>query len=89
MLHIYGYKNIGGVMTETKTTVRELIEKLKEFDGDMEVVIPLYSGGYNDIKGIAYNIHITRNYYKGDWFACRAIGKHEKSSDGDYVVVIE
>jgi hypothetical protein len=26
-------------MTETKTTVRELIEKLKEFDGDLEVFI--------------------------------------------------
>ena len=39
-------------MTETKTTVRELIEKLKEFDGDMNVVMPLYDGGYSDIKGI-------------------------------------
>jgi hypothetical protein len=76
-------------MTETKTTVRELIEKLKEFDGDMSVVIPLYDGGYSDIKGVAYNIHIIRNFYKNDLYINRSKGEHKMSDNGEYVVVIE
>ena len=76
-------------MTETTTTVRELIEGLKEFDGDMNVVMSLYDGGYSDIKGVVYNIHITRNFYKNDLYVNRLKGQHKMSDDGEYVVVIE
>jgi hypothetical protein len=43
-------------MNETKTTVAELIEKLKEFDGDIRVVLWHHWGGCDDLNLSAINI---------------------------------
>jgi hypothetical protein len=43
-------------MTNTKTTVAQLIEKLKEFDGDMRVVLSHHWDGYDDLNLSQINI---------------------------------
>ena len=52
-------------------TVKELIEKLKEFDENMRVVVAGYEGGVNDVEGAnAVKIKLNQNTA---WF----YGKHE------------
>jgi hypothetical protein len=48
-------------MTNTKTTVRELIDKLKEFDGDMEVIFYAERVRYNVIQNKITEIVWTQN----------------------------
>ena len=47
-------------MTETKTTVAELIDKLKEFDGDMEVLF-FARNRYNVIENKIQEMVWTQN----------------------------
>lgn len=56
-------------------TVKELIEKLKEFDENMRVVVAGYEDGVDDAENVrAVKINLNQNT---DWF----YGKHEVSSD--------
>ena len=48
------------MMTNTKTTVAELIEKLKKFDGNLEVLFNT-PRGYIDVKGKMYEMVITKD----------------------------
>ena len=69
-------------MTETKTTVRELIEKLKEFDGKTMAVIAGYEGGYSDlnlsqIKSIKIALNKNTSWY---------YGKHDEPKESDIPV---
>jgi hypothetical protein len=48
-------------MTNTKTTVRELIEKLKEFDGDTEVLFYAKRIRYNVIENKINEMIWTQN----------------------------
>lgn len=53
-------------------TVSELIEQLKEYPGDMRVLVPGYEGGYND-SGLKTE-EIVFNFSKNDaWY----YGPHE------------
>lgn len=59
-------------------TVKELIEKLKEFDENMRVVVAGYEGGVNDAElANAVKIKLNQNtaWYKG---------KHKVSHDEDF-----
>jgi hypothetical protein len=53
------------MMTETKTTVAELIEKLKEFDGDTMVIVKCSMSGFNNCT-IIKKIKIEPNVF-GHW----------------------
>lgn len=69
-------------MTETKTTVRELIEKLKEFDGDERLVLRGYEGGFSDlnlseIKSIKIALNKNSSWY---------YGKHDEPEENDISV---
>lgn len=69
-------------MTETKTTVRELIEKLKEFDGQTRAVIAGYEGGYSDLnlsKIKPIKIALNKNTA---WY----YGKHDEPKENDISV---
>jgi acetoin utilization deacetylase AcuC-like enzyme len=69
-------------MTETKTTVRELIEKLKEFDQDTMVTLMGYEGGYSDVNLSAIvKIKIALNK-NTSWY----YGKHDEPEEGDIAV---
>ena len=50
-------------------TVSELIEKLKEYPGDMRVLTLGYEGGYNDIDldtaDIVFNVNDKDTWYYG------------------------
>jgi len=57
-------------MTNTKTTVAELIEKLKEFPQDARVVLWHTWGNYKDVDSL--QIEITEiNHYKENEQAVR------------------
>lgn len=57
-------------MTDTKTTVAELIEKLKQFDGNTKVVLWHHWGSYKDID--LSKIEITEiNHHKEQEHAVR------------------
>jgi len=56
-------------------TVKELIEKLKEFDQNMRVVVAGYEGGVDDINR-AFTVKIKLNQNTA-WF----YGKHEVSHE--------
>jgi hypothetical protein len=71
------------MMTETKTTVRELIEKLKEFDGDMRVVVSGYESGYEDckvVKQIKIDLDACSSWYEGT---------HQPSDNGIDALLID
>ena len=54
-------------------TVKELIEKLKEFDENMRVVVAGYEGGVDDAENVkAVNIKLNQN-------TAWVYGKHEVS----------
>lgn len=56
-------------------TVKELIEKLKEFDENMRVVVAGYEGGVDDAElANAVKIKLNQNT---EWY----YGKHEISDD--------
>lgn len=57
--------------------VRELIEKLQQFDPEMMVVVDGYEGGANELK-IVNTARIALNYNEGSWY----YGKHEFVSVG-------
>lgn len=61
-----------------KMTVKELIEKLKEFDENMRVVVAGYEGGVDDAE-LAKAVKIKLNQNTA-WF----YGKHEVSDDEDF-----
>ncbi len=66
-------------MTETKTTVRELIEKLKEFDGDIRLILRGYEGGYSDVdlsQISAIKIALNKNT---SWY----YGNHDEPEEDD------
>jgi hypothetical protein len=49
-------------------TVRELIELLQIYRGDMRVVVSGYEGGYNDIATvnvIELNLNVNEEWYNG------------------------
>lgn len=50
-------------------TVSELIEQLKNYPGDMRVLVPGYEGGYNDTglktKEIVFNFSKNDAWYYG------------------------
>ena len=55
-------------MTETKTTVAELIEKLKKCNPNDRVVIPFGDSGFNDVNDIVIDtiaLNINNSRYKG------------------------
>lgn len=56
-------------------TVKELIEKLREFDENMRVVVAGYEGGVDDANS-ATTVKIKLNQ-NTDWF----YGKHEVSRE--------
>lgn len=59
-------------------TVKELIEKLKEFDENMRVVVAGYEGGVDDAeRANAVKIKLNQNTA---WY----YGKHEVSHDEDF-----
>lgn len=59
-------------------TVKELVEKLKEFDENMRVVVAGYEGGVNDAElANAVKIKLNQNT---EWY----YGKHEISDDEDF-----
>lgn len=59
-------------------TVKELIEKLKEFDENMRVVVAGYEGGVDDANSaIAVKIKLNQNTA---WY----YGKHEAVDDEDF-----
>ena len=60
-------KKKGQMMTDAKTTVAELIEKLKEFDGDLIVVVEKYESGLMDCTSIK-QIKIFLNEDPNCWF---------------------
>jgi hypothetical protein len=69
-------------MTEAKTTVLELIEKLKEFDGDTMVTFRGYEGGYSDVDLSAIaKIKIALNK-NTSWY----YGKHDEPEESDIAV---
>lgn len=48
--------------------VRELIERLQEFDGDLPVVLPGYEGGVNDISyttQVELALNVNDEWYYG------------------------
>ena len=58
-------------------TVNELIQQLKNYPGDMRVLVPGYEGGYND-TGLKTE-EIVFNFSKNDaWY----YGPHERIEDG-------
>ena len=57
--------------------VRELIEQLQQFDGEMMVVVDGREGGANDIKTVD-TARIALDYNKGSWY----YGIHEFVSVG-------
>ena len=59
-------------------TVKELIEKLKEFDENMRVVVAGYEGGVDDAT-LADAVKIKLNQHTA-WY----YGKHEVSHDEDF-----
>ena len=62
-------------MTNTKTTVAELIEKLKEFDQDARVVLLHHWGGYDDLNFSAIKqdrINTSRNFSDGGGKYCNS-----------------
>jgi hypothetical protein len=70
-------------MTNTKTTVAELIEKLKEFDGDMRVVVSGYESGYEDctsVSKVKISLNATTSWYEGT---------HQQSENGVDAVFID
>lgn len=59
-------------------TVKELIEKLKEFDKNMRVVVAGYEGGVDDAdNAITVKIKLNQNTA---WF----YGKHEVANDNNF-----
>ena len=56
-------------------TVAQLIESLKNYPPDLQVVVSGYEGGYNDV-GRFEKIKIIRDYNK-EWY----YGKHERVED--------
>jgi hypothetical protein len=57
-------------------TIRELINHLIEMDGDLEVYLQGYEGGFVDVtEGSIEHIEVCRDYYKrdGSWWD----GDHE------------
>ena len=59
-------------------TVKELIEKLKEFDENMRVVVAGYEGGVDDANSAsAVKIKLNQNTA---WY----YGKHEAVDDEDF-----
>jgi hypothetical protein len=59
-------------------TVKELIEKLKEFDENMRVVVAGYEGGVDDANSAsAVKIKLNQNTV---WY----YGKHEAVDDEDF-----
>lgn len=48
-------------MTETKTTVRELIEKLKKFDGDLEILFFAKRIRYNVVENKIHEMVWVQN----------------------------
>ena len=62
-------------------TVKQLIEKLQQFDPEAMVVVAGYEGGYNEISDagdICLNLNVNKQWYYGEheWDKngeCRAI----------------
>lgn len=69
-------------------TVQEVINKLKEFDSDMRVVIPGHEDGYDDVEQIS-NVGLQyRNedrWYYGDH---AKVWEFEKDADKDEIAVL-
>ena len=53
--------------------VRELIERLQEFDGDLPVVLPGYEDGVNDVDAVK-QVEIALNVNPDSW----VYGAHEE-----------
>lgn len=58
--------------------VTELIEKLKKLDGDLEVFVSGYEGGYNDISDDIIITKFKKNV-NTEWY----YGNHEIDKNGD------
>jgi hypothetical protein len=57
-------------------TVRELIELLQTYCGDMRIVVAGYEGGYNDIShGELIELRLNVNH---EWY----LGPHERPDEG-------
>lgn len=59
-------------------TVKQLIEKLKQFDPEAMAVVAGYEGGYNEIldaRDIVLNLDVNKEWY---------YGKHECDDSGEY-----
>ena len=57
--------------------VKELIEKLKEFDQESMVIVAGYEGGHDEITGckpIGLRLNVNDSWY---------YGRHEESTDHD------
>lgn len=58
-------------------TVRDLIDALMEFPGDLPVVVEGYEAGYDDCTG-AERMRVRLNVYT-EWY----FGKHASAGDDD------
>jgi hypothetical protein len=57
--------------------VKELIEKLRDFDPEMRVIVDGYESGFDDVRHVTtLGIELNAN---GD--GCGIYGAHEKGSD--------
>jgi hypothetical protein len=55
-------------------TVKELIEQLNQLDPELDVYVPGYEGGFDDVNTLS-RIMVCKNFYyrDDDWY----YGKHE------------
>lgn len=58
-------------------TVRELIEKLQELDGDLHVLVSGYEGGYCDVSEGPFEIETFDLDVNTEWY----YGPHEMADD--------
>ena len=61
-------------------TIKELIEKLKDYPEDTRVIVDGYEGGYEDVNNVDI-IHIKLNVNSADYYgphdSCKADEKDE------------
>jgi len=64
-------------------TVKDLIQKLSGYPGDLRVLVEGYEGGFSEIQSLK-QIHVALNRHQKDW-----MGPHEEDQDSkDSALVI-